>query len=118
MSIKCCHGPDPLTLQLCEADAPLYRQCSVKGCGKEIGYCKLHGEDGRAVMEMSRHIEAHKQVEQWEKIIDRTPSPETYYDKLGDLVEKHPPGLPRCTACGGRNNMGYHRCGPDQPGNS
>lgn len=44
----------------CPTMIPLYRQCVDNGCKKEIGYCTDHGGDDRAVLEMSKHLQKHK----------------------------------------------------------
>lgn len=43
----------------CTANAQLYRQCADNKCKKEIGYCKAHGGDDRAIEEMGAHMAEH-----------------------------------------------------------
>jgi hypothetical protein len=45
----------------CDKSAPLYRQCPYDKCKQDIGYCKAHGGDDRALQAMANHFEVkHK----------------------------------------------------------
>ena len=44
----------------CNEVAPIYRQCPVKTCKHEIGYCQPHGGDPKAELDMGPHIAGHE----------------------------------------------------------
>ena len=43
----------------CNEVAPIYRQCPMKDCKYEIGYCRPHGGDPEAELHMGQHIADH-----------------------------------------------------------
>lgn len=46
----------------CETVIADYRQCAYRKCSLDMGYCKAHGGDARAVDEMVAHHATHKET--------------------------------------------------------
>lgn len=44
----------------CIEKVSLHRQCPVNSCALEVGYCNAHGGEDRGFIEMTAHIQAHK----------------------------------------------------------
>ena len=43
----------------CSIHTPFWRQCPFFLCALDIGFCTLHGGEGRAEKEMRKHLEQH-----------------------------------------------------------